>query len=289
MPPLPPLQWSQAIETLHRDQVILPIINDKRTDPPENVWLGYPFKVIHDEVIKMGLADFTVGHEHEQYGDLTPDEKVLLYCFVNMKLHFFETLSTFRAFKPTLRELLDSPRPPLMIDLGCGPGTAALALADCLGQPTLRYFGLDISRAMLKKANSMLTAAIDASLFARNSQVLTTSSWQTLRKAPEEFTKARNVFFNATYLFASKSLDVDDVCGVVTAFLESPRVHKLVFIDANSTAEIAREKYALFKKHMKGMFTRTDLEDVTIRYRKKRLGGDVVAAKFKRQLLRFKG
>ncbi len=102
------------------------------------------------------------------------------------------------------------------------------------------------------------------------------------------FKKPCNVFFNATYLFASQSLEVDDVCAAVTAYLDSPRVHELIFIDSNSTADIAREKCALFKKNMKDTFSKTDLEDVTISYRKKRHSDDVLTAKFKRQLLRFK-
>ncbi len=289
MPPLPPLRWSQPIEDLYRDEVTLPIINDGRSDISENMLLGYPFPVIRDRVIAKGLADFTVGYQHKLFGDLTSDEKVLLYCFVNMKLHYFETLSSFRAFKVALQRMFHSNRPTWMIDLGCGPGTAGLALADCFTQPILRYIGLDISRAMLRKTKSILETAIKRSLFDDKSKILTTCSWRSLQKAPDKLPKPSNVFFNATYLFASETLNVDAACGVVTAFLDSPRVSEIVFIDSNSTADIARENYAIFKKRMKGTFTRTSIEDVKIRYRKKRQSDDVITANYKRQLLRFKG
>src|SRR5579862_2202908 len=111
MAPHTPLQWSQAMENLHFEHVIRMVWKDNRTDWDENVSLGYPFGVIRDEVIKKGRADFCEGHEHEDYGILTADEKVLLYCFVNMKLHFFEALSTFRAYKASLKTLFNSEIP----------------------------------------------------------------------------------------------------------------------------------------------------------------------------------
>lgn len=75
------LRWSSAMDHLHLEQVVQPVLNDKRTDWEENISLGYPFQVIRDDVIKMGRADFTTGHEHSKYGDLSADDKVLLCCF----------------------------------------------------------------------------------------------------------------------------------------------------------------------------------------------------------------
>ena len=126
------LQRSEAMEALHFNNVVRPVSNDPRTnwDDDTSIWLGYPFNVIREEVINKGLADFSVGHEHKKYGDLTADEKVLLYCFTNMTLHFFESLATFRSYKAELAPLLEPPGRRLMMDLGCGPGTAVLALAE---------------------------------------------------------------------------------------------------------------------------------------------------------------
>src|SRR5260370_8797152 len=146
MPSLPPLQWSQGIEDLHFEHVRRKVFNGSRTDWDENVSLGYPFEVILHDVINKGRADFRLGHEHDEYGDLTEDEKVLLYCFVNMRLHFFEALSPFRAYKASLKSMFESKLPTRMVDLGCGPGTAGLALAECLKQPNVRYIGLDVAK-----------------------------------------------------------------------------------------------------------------------------------------------
>ena len=128
------LQRSNAMESLHFDQVVRRIWKDPRTDwnADTSVSLGYPFKVIREEVIKKGLADFAVGHESKVYGNLTADEKVLLYCFTNLTLHFFESMATFRSYKAILAPLFKNPGRKLMVDFGCGPGTAGLALVDSL-------------------------------------------------------------------------------------------------------------------------------------------------------------
>lgn len=61
---------------------------DSSTD--HNVYFGFPWRVIHDEVLDMGLADFRTPYIHEEYGTLSPKVQVLMYCFSNMKRYFFE-------------------------------------------------------------------------------------------------------------------------------------------------------------------------------------------------------
>lgn len=290
MPPIQPLQWSQTMEDLYNDHVARAVLNDRRTDLDENVRLGYPFDVIRDEVIRKGRADFREGHEHVTYGSLTADEKVLLYCFVNMKLHFFEALSTFRAYRTVLKSLFDSKHLTRMVDLGCGPGTAGLALTECLKQPNVRYIGLDIAKAMLRNATAMLQAAIDKSLLGKKSTLAMTSSWPILCKSPAGYREATKVFINATYLFASDSLKVDDVCTLVMAIKESPQVRRLLFVYSNTDAEISGEKFRTFKRTMRGEFTSFgQIITNPLTYRKKRSSDAIVSATFVRQLLEFKG
>src|SRR5258706_6616963 len=138
-----PMQWSQAMEDLFREEVTRKVYQDKRTDwdDARSISLGYPFDIIRDEVLEMGRADFTAGHEDDEFGALTEEDKVLLYCFVFMKRHFFEALATFRAYRTQLKAMFDSTRPKIMVDLGCGPGTAGLALGECLDEPRLAYIG----------------------------------------------------------------------------------------------------------------------------------------------------
>jgi alkylated DNA repair dioxygenase AlkB len=55
MTPQVPLQFSQAMDSLHFEHVIRRVFSDRRTDWEENVSLGYPFNVIRDEVINKGM------------------------------------------------------------------------------------------------------------------------------------------------------------------------------------------------------------------------------------------
>jgi hypothetical protein len=150
MPPVAPMEYSKPLDSLFFEHIVRPVWKDPRTDweNNKNVSLGYPFSVIRDEVIRKGRADFSVGHEHDEYGELTADDKVLLYCFVNMKLHLFETIATFRAYKSSIKSMFDSGVRTHLIDLGCGPGTAGLALAEVLRAPTVHYIGLDCASPM---------------------------------------------------------------------------------------------------------------------------------------------
>ncbi len=289
MPSKPPLQWSKAMEDLFEEHVTNKVRSDNRTDWDENIRLGYPFNVIRQDVIKKGRADFREGHEHEKHGSLTAEDKVLLYCFSNMKQHFFEAVATFRAYRRKLKALFTPDKPTFMVDLGCGPGTAVLALAECFKQPTVRYAGLDISKAMQNKARSMFAAAKEGSLLGAQSRISTTSSWDTLTKFPSGFEMPVNVFINATYLFASDSLNVDDVCNVVDAFRESQFVERLLFVYLNTDTTVSGEKYDQFKKSMRGKFRARRLRTRKVTYNKTRWSNFTSSATFVRQLLDFKG
>ena len=122
-------------------------------------------------MLTKGRTDFSTGHYHKLYGRLTADEKVLLYCFVNMKQHYFEALSTFRTYRKEIQSVFEADLPARMIDLGCGPGTAALALSDCLARPRLRYYGVDIAKPMLAKAESLIRSAVSKLLLGSESVV----------------------------------------------------------------------------------------------------------------------
>src|SRR5437870_916156 len=157
-----------------------------------------------------------------------------------------------------------------MVDLGCGPGTAGLALAECFKQPTVRYIGMDIARAMQRKATSMIQAAIDKSLLGNRSTLTMTPSWANLSRFPAGYTAPTNVFFNATYLFASDSLRVDDVCSAVMAYKQSPHVRTLLFVYSNSDHELAGGKFREFKKNLRSEFTSDGQVAQSITYCKKR-------------------
>src|SRR5262249_38212609 len=132
-------------------------------------------------------------------------------------------------------------------------------------------------------------AAIDGFLLGKKSVLTMTSSWSNLCRFPAAYKTHTNVLFNATYLFASESLDVDDVCEEVMAYKDSAYVELLLFAYANTVTDISGEKFRAFKKKMKGEFTSTGQTECSITYRKKRSSNATDSATFVRQLLDFKG
>jgi hypothetical protein len=90
-------------------------------------------------------------------------------------------------------------------------------------------------------------------------------------------------------LFASESLDVEDVCNAVMAFKESSHVKRLLFVYSNTDTEVSGAKFQEFKKKMKGEFASPGLIKSSIRYRKKRSSDSSESATFLRQLMTFKG
>jgi len=280
------LQWSQAMQDLHLKHVVLPIMEDKRTD--WDVKLGYPFDVIRDRVIKKGLADFGIGFDDPKYGSLSADDKVLLYCFINMKVHFFEALETFRYFRPVLKAMFELPGTNMMVDLGCGPGTAALALGDSTKPLKLAYVGVDHARPMLRKAKQFLEAAKGYGLLADSSAFAFLSSCSKVSEIAGKLSKRTNVLINATYLFASHSLVVDEVCDVVLAFKNSAKVGRLLFTYANTEGDLAGKKFQAFKQQLNGEFTSQGETTATIEFHKKRGSPTTSTAKYVRELLVFK-
>src|SRR2546423_560635 len=143
-----PFEWSKVMDSIFTRLITMPILNDPRTDWTEDLSLGYPFDVIRNRVLNKGLADFRCGYSDSRYGTLTPDEKALLFCFINLKKHFFACYATYEDYRATLEPFLSTGANRVVMDIGCGPGTACLALADFLPGRAFAYFGVDLALPM---------------------------------------------------------------------------------------------------------------------------------------------
>ncbi len=282
------LQRSAGMHRLHCRTVIQPIMDDPRTNLEIGHWLGHPFADIRTKILGCGLADFNDGYLHSKYGDLSNEDKVLLYCFVHMTQHFFESVSTFRRFRTRLKTLLSAPRPTIMVDLGCGPGTAGLALAESFNRPNVDYRGVDHATPMLRMARSLLSAARDDGLFGPRFRFSTTSSWGALHRLAAAIDDPRNLLLNATYLFASDSLDVGDLCACILEFKRNANIKQMLFTYSNTVATPAGERFTVFKRKLRAHFSSIGPKIATIRYRKKPSSDEVVAVKYVRQLLVLK-
>src|SRR5262249_34142043 len=106
-----------------------------RKDKDGNLYpLGYPAGVIWNHVIQGGLANFSNEYDNPKYdyGELSPDDKVLLYCFFIMRGRFDTALEVFRIHFRQLEALFALDGQTYFLDFGCGPGTACFALAGLL-------------------------------------------------------------------------------------------------------------------------------------------------------------
>ena len=190
-----PVELPPWLKRLRRSEIIERVSNDRRT-VGETV-LGVDRDVAQQMGAGWGQAEFD-----EPWGNLSPDDRVLLYAYFFQLGHLEELTEAFRMLFPG-----GPPKEePVVVDLGCGPFTGGLAVAGVLG-PGRRfdYIGVDRSQAMRCFGERLAVAAeclpeappIDRHWFADVSSV----SWSS---APGW----RPVFVIVSYLLASPTLDV---------------------------------------------------------------------------------
>jgi hypothetical protein len=186
-----------------------PSINDYT----DNLW-GLTRKEILDEVLVRGRGDFTIS-----YRNITTDDKVMLYCYFNLKKHFFTSYAVFQNVVDSLGNFFKDPEyKPVFIDLGCGPMTSGLAIADLIDQSlgfgiNFSYIGVDIADAMINRAKTFRTLKI----FSEECYFDFKHNWNEI-SAEQLYSlagKHNPIIFNASYLLASDSVDEKDLAKYI--------------------------------------------------------------------------
>jgi hypothetical protein len=226
----------------HVDRVIW---DHPRSDHEKQIQMGFPMEQIRTSILARGLADFSVGYREPSGLSLSPDELVSLYSYSNMKGHFFTCSATFQEHQEVLEDLFKPRGRVLMIDVGCGPATACLALADLLPSRRIDYIGIDSAEAMRAQAQKLFEAAKDgAKLLQTDSVPAFKPCWTAV--PVEHIAHEDSVMLVFSYFFASKSLMAQDVKGMAAwvASLASTRAGRpLLSFYMNSTDHRANEKY----------------------------------------------
>jgi SAM-dependent methyltransferase len=208
----------------------------------------YTGDVIRADILKYGRADFTTGHE-----DLTAYDKVLLYCFFNMRKHYFTSYAVYEKIYSYLKEhIFTKKKKVLFIDMGCGCLTSGLAFASLYFDKEqeyveMDYVGIDISESMLEKAQEFEKSEIFNSSCTFNYY----KDWNVAKSAilNEHDLKSSVIIFNASYLFASESLDEKNISTFVAEIaLQSKEGSYFVF--QNPDRVDRNVKYFEFKKHI---------------------------------------
>lgn len=160
---------------------------------------------------------------------------VLCYCIGYMYRHY-DDLKAILA-----REAFALPQENsriLIIDLGCGPGTAGIAIRDYfrgnLAVPIIDYYGMDRSIEMTNMA-SLLFDRMSGGFRGTKAFFKSTENALTYikQKAARQYTTC---IFCASYLLSQKSLSDDDVgalASLITAIAEQYPGTPGVFISAN--------------------------------------------------------
>jgi SAM-dependent methyltransferase len=284
-----PFEWSAEMDGLYWNSVVRDVLDDPRTIDSENLKLGYPFEKIREEVLAKGLTDFSQGHDDSKYGHLTAHDKVLLYCFVNLRMHFFAALATFEAHRALLEDLFASEGRLLVLDIGCGPGTAGLALADLLPGRSFDYLGIDLAPPMHAKALALWEAARARGLIGKDSTATFRTSWTDV--AVDQVAPASSLLVVLSYCCASHTLtwkSLQSLAHTVRGLQESRTGKPLVLAYMNSTNALANRNYEVFKQALgldPGANSPTRL---TIEYRNRRGKPVTVPQEFVHEVLRLK-
>lgn len=249
------------------------VFNHHGTDRSRDMFLGYDLDEVLNPILDRGKADFTVG-----YKSLDAQEKVLLYCYFNMKKHFFTSYAVFEKLQGSLMPFFkDQSYSPVFFDLGCGPMTSGLALGDLvceiLRRPiAIKYIGVDISDAMLARAKSIATCAVfedsDSFEFVNNWNDISLG-WLNSNISPKT-----PIIFNASYLFASSSLNEVDLATYIGKVANIfPNTY---FVFQNPNRADRNVKYATFKKQLTHEILESNVEKVSYKAASKDSHEDVL-------------
>ena len=235
------------LKRLRRSEVTDRVKNDPRTT------MGTVLGVNPDEATS-GAAGWGQADFDEPWGDLSPDDRVLLYAYFMQLGHLEELVTAFgQLFSDD-----DPPRDPIVVDLGCGPFTGGLAIAGQFRRDArLDYVGVDRSQAMHRLGTRLAFAAEQIHELPRIrchwAKDLSTVAW-------DEPPGWRPVFVIVSYLFASPTLDVETLVVGLDELLPKLGRGSVSVLYTNSTRHDANRLFPVFCSmlHDRGFELRVD-------------------------------
>ena len=227
-----PVMLPQWLQTLRLTE-----INDRVGNDPRSVGgkvLGVDRDAAMNEAAGWGQANFD-----ENWGELSPDDRVLLYAYFFQRGHLEELVQAFRIL------FVDTcPNDPIVVDLGCGPFTGGLAIACALNADArFDYVGVDTSQAMRRLGEKLASAATRLDAMPDCHRHWATSLGSLSWKAPPNW---RDVIVVVSYLFASPSLDVATLVTELKVLLGKLGGGRVTVLYTNSTRQEANLSFPLF-------------------------------------------
>lgn len=251
---------------VYSEIVIVPIKSDVRTKWPEKI-LGLENDKARNNVISYGMSVFD-----EDYQDLfckyTKEDKVNLYCYWNMRKHYFSGFSVFDSYKEFFEiELKQMSGRTTFIDFGCGPLTSGIAFNQTFkhnNEFSMKYVGIDISNAMLNKATEFSKSI----LFKKNTEFRFLVSFKQLEenKLDEWFRVSNLVVLNFSYLFANLNTEqINDLVNDINLLVKKYPFNKYVLVYQNPVHR--HHNFTRFKNHLKGIDHSVVRKSETVSYK----------------------
>jgi SAM-dependent methyltransferase len=222
------------VTQLLRTEITDRILNDPRTVP--GTWLGWPKKDVFWQVIEGGQAIF-----EQPIGHLCGADRALLYAMYNQPRHLDELFSAFTQLLATSTRF----NRPTVIDIGCGPFTAGLALAAAIGaKRSFRYFGVDRAVPMLELGRRLFIAGRECGGINPMSR-----SWFGSNLADADFGQITGdlTIVAISYLFASATLDVDALSADLNSALDRTGLGPVAILYTNSAKPDLNAKFPDFQ------------------------------------------
>jgi SAM-dependent methyltransferase len=223
---------NQWLEDVRRAHIIDPINNDPRETWVNRTRLGYPTDWIFHTVIGGGQANFD-----EPIAGLSPRDRVMLYALFNQKAHVDELIQAFERLLPDPALLHGA----TVVDIGCGPFTAGLALANVAGNGVaFRYFGIDLSSAMCEFGQELATAAAAAGGLEPRTTIRFSPGTDGIDFGPR---RSEWTVIVLSYLLASASLNVQALCDQIVRACDRIGMGPVAVLYTNAVRETARAKF----------------------------------------------
>ncbi len=232
---------------LRKAEVVDRVLTDCRSI--DGTLLGVSVDAARNAIGK-GQADFD-----QPYGDLTPDDLVLLYAYLNQLRHLEELTAVFsHIFSNT------QPVDPVVVDIGCGPFTGGLAMAATLGaRSRFDYIGVDRSQTMRRFGKVIADAVKNCSevpeICTRWACDINAVPWT-------DPPKWRSVIVIVSYLFASPTLDPSALVDGLLTLLRRIGNGRVDILYTNSTKPMPNLSVGEFHERLttNEFFQRADFE-----------------------------
>ncbi|MCL5246842.1 AAA domain-containing protein [Cellulophaga sp. 20_2_10] len=246
------------------NELVLNPIKDRSPNYPQGI-LGYDNEYNRTTVIGYGRANFDeviITHE--------PKDRTLLYCYYNMRKHYFSQLAIFKSFDELFQnELQNNSKKMVFVDWGCGPCTAGIALQSYLNtaqeNAMIEYVGIDISTAMLEKAESFL----QSSMFGANFNYNLVTNFSDIEEAQFEdmLSQTKLCIFNFSYFFGNiNSEQAKLLAEFINQLVERFPLNKYSILFQNSAMEKRNHSYNVFKRTLKTYNSKLSRREV-VRYK----------------------